>query len=53
MCSEVPSRSSPSGFVQEEVREEGHLGAHILQINGFLEAVAREPGMFKEGPNKL
>lgn len=49
MSSEVPSCSSPSGFVQEEVLEERHLGAHILQINGFLEVVAKEPGMFKEG----
>lgn len=27
---------------------QGHLGAHILQINGFLEVVAKEPGIFKE-----
>ena len=25
------------------------MGAHSLQINGFLEAVAKEPGTFQEG----
>lgn len=27
---------------------QGHLEAHTVQINGFLEVVAKEPGIFKE-----